>query len=466
MNQPYNDPAANPIGSLERLGIPVETILDPNVLSPGTAKSVHFRVSKPQGYSFQEVDDFVENIVVPSIDWFTNMLYHRDKAVHTLGTMLDQAETDIKNLNGQLQFAEYNSQIKKGIDLNADDKEVAALLDRLEAAESELARLRAGGAVVSDAPDTTELEKYIEQISAQYNELVEQYEVDTNELKRQLAAALENAGSATAEPAATIDPETQQYIEQLTTQYNELLERYETDTAALRAEAEANLAKAGALPSAADETDVAELNRYIEQISAQYQELVTQYETDTKALQAQIDERDAQISNLGSGTSTASGEVDPDTAAYIEQITAQYTELTEMYERDTKALQDKLDAYEGTDAAALNDYIEQITAQYGQLLEQYNLLVAEGGSDSTAVGRNDPLLEQENASLKSQVAALETQLAEARSAHPEDIEEEEETAEEAEARNTLKLQTEERNRNIDSSKYGNLPPGIRPDDLE
>jgi hypothetical protein len=358
MNNPFgNNSQAQqgeepPVGSLERRGIAVETLIDPNVLTPGAAKSVHFRVSKPSGYSFQEVDDFVTNIVIPSIEWYAQVLYQRDKVVHTLGAELDKAEVDIKNLKSQLQFAEYNSTIKEGIERNADDKEVAALMERLTTAEAELAALQAGG-----------------------------------------AGAVVGAALLPEETAAQI----------------------------------------------------AELEAYIAQITEQYNQLVAQYETDTAELQARIEALQAIVDAAENGTpdevaAAVAGDPagDEETAAHIAELEA---------------------------------YINQITEQYNQLLELYNELASSGGAegesaptpavDVDVVPKADYLaVVGENDMLRDQVAALLGKV--------EELEAESGlVGEEDDASGVprLPLATEERSAEVDTSKYGQLPPGIRPDDL-
>lgn len=249
--QPEKPDQGQALGSLERMGIAVETKIDEAILTPSMAKAIRFRVSKPSGYSFQEVDDFVTNIVTPSIDWLLQTIYQRDSVVHALGRTLDQAETDNLNLKGQLTFAEYNSQIKKGIEQNSDDKEVTALMNRLVAAEAELAEYKSGSTQPSEEPsdispsveENEELKKYAESVVEQYNELSERYTADTSSLQAQIEQLQEanqnnpttedNLKTSESELSSTDGSENaahikelEDYIENITKQYNELLEAY------------------------------------------------------------------------------------------------------------------------------------------------------------------------------------------------------------------------------------------------
>lgn len=118
-------------GSLERLGIPLETLPGEGVLTPGTVKAVRFRMSKPTGYAVKDVEDFVLDIVQPSLTWYSQALHQRDLAIHTLGEELDRAEVDLLNLRFQLQTTQYSARVEEGVALNQDDKEMAALLVQL-----------------------------------------------------------------------------------------------------------------------------------------------------------------------------------------------------------------------------------------------------------------------------------------------------------------------------------------------
>lgn len=405
-------------GSLEKRGIQVETAIDENVLSPSAAKSVRFRTSKPSGYAYSEVDDFVRNIVQPSIDWYAQTLYQRDKVVHFLGSELDKAETDITNLKSQIQFLEYNSRIEQGISQNADDKEMAALMSRLEVSEAEAASLRQQlENQQSFIPVENENEKdaYIEQLVAQYNELTERYTQDTTALQQQLQAAAE------ATVAQVGNPEQDAYVEQLTTQYNELMTRYTEDVAALQSQLDTALANQSNVSALTPEQEA-----YIEQVTNQYNELMTRYTEDTQALEAQL-----QAAILAqSTTAKESNEVglDEETSLYIEQITNQYNELMARYTEDVTALQSQLQEALSNSGPSTNDADEVLQAENAALKDE----LARTKAYVTQLDEYITLLEkragEQPVSSSASVAPVT----------PEPI--------------------------VDPT-YGQLPPGIRPDDL-
>jgi hypothetical protein len=448
-------------GSLEKRGIPVETTIDENVLTESTAKAVRFRAaqvpnsSKTYGYVFNEVDKFVEDIVIPSLAWYQTALHERDKTVHYLGDELDKAETDNLNLRNQIQYIEYNGQIKQGIQAGSDDKEMAALMQRLQDSNSQVESLRAQLAANGVEVDTSvspsalsniaeyetaiaERDAYIEQVTAQYNELYEQYQTDMAGLQEQI----DNAGTTgedTSELVALRD--------------------------ARIAELEAELANVPAIVPATEEAPdnsahVAELEAYIEQVTAQYNELYTQYQTDTAALQAKVDELEALKTNVAEVTA---GNPDADARiaeleAYIEQVTAQYNELYQRYEADIVNVPASSDDNGSAEQVTeLNAYIEQITAQYNALYAQYLELEANQvpSTNNAELGALKVELESE----KAKVSRLEAELAQY-----QDEEEEEE-----EKKPRIPLLTEQKDRtptnlpkNVDVNK---LPEGIRPDDL-
>lgn len=406
-------------GSLEKRGIAVETVIDENVLSPSTAKSVRFRTSKPSGYAYGEVDDFVRNIVQPSIDWYAQTLYQRDKVVHFLGSELDKAETDITNLKSQIQFLEYNSRIEQGISQNADDKEMAALMARLEVSEAEAASLRQqleNQQSFIPVENDSEKDAYIEQLVAQYNELTERYTQDTSALQAQLQAATE----ATSATASNTDQEA--YIEQVTTQYNDLMTRYNEDVASLQAQLDTALANQSNGATSSPEQDA-----YIEQITNQYNELMTRYTEDTQALETQL-----QAALLTQSTSAAEANgsgLDEETSLYIEQITNQYNELMTRYTEDVTALQSQLQDALSNSGPVTND--------------------------------SDEVLQAENTALKDELARTQAYVAQL----DEYITLLEKRAGEQPNTSGAPVSTPAVPEPIVDPTYGQLPPGIRPDDL-
>lgn len=445
-------------GSLEKRGISVETNIDENVLTESTAKAVRFRAaqvpnsSKTYGYVFNEVDKFVEEIVIPSLAWYQTALHERDKTVHYLGEELDKAETDTINLRNQIQYIEYNGQIKKGIEAGTDDKEMAALMQRLQDSEKTVASLRSQLNNAGVSPVTTiaeyetaleERDKYIEDVTNQYNDLYSQYQTDVAELQTKINENTSND-----------------------TDISGLLEERD----ALIVDLKAQLA---AVPSTVetvvDDAQVNELQAYIEQISAQYQELYTRYEEDTASLQAQINALEAEKSSISSSiplddNSSALNERIAELEAYIEQVSAQYQELYALYEKDIVNIpqnvgddNSSLLAERDAHIVELETYIQTITEQYTQLHGQYSELEASQvpSTNNAELGALKVELESE----KAKVSRLEAELAQ--------YQEEEE--EEQEEKPRIPLLTESKKQTPENLPIGidlkNLPEGIRADDL-
>lgn len=110
-------------GSLEQLGINVETQLPDGVLTPAESKGVRFTQTRP-GYHFREVEAYKEE-VDKTLDAYATVLHARDMDVYNLGAELDRARVDVANLRNQIEVYEYQGGIATE---NATDEEVATLL--------------------------------------------------------------------------------------------------------------------------------------------------------------------------------------------------------------------------------------------------------------------------------------------------------------------------------------------------
>jgi hypothetical protein len=152
-------------GSLERLGIPLETNPVEGVLTPASVKAARFRMSKPSGYAVKDVEDFILNIIQPTLEWYVQMLHQRDLAVHKLGAELDRTEVDLLNARYQIQSLEYGVKVQDGIALNQDDKEMSELLGRFK--ELETKYTEAAAMVEKLTKYSAEQDAYIDQILAE-----------------------------------------------------------------------------------------------------------------------------------------------------------------------------------------------------------------------------------------------------------------------------------------------------------
>jgi len=126
-------------GALERLGIPVETTPPDGVMTSGQARSVRFRIGRPQGYAFGDVESFIFDHIQPTLDWYANALHQRDLAVHRLGELVDKLEVDLQNANAQLDNKQYNEALGVAVDMAETEDETDILLARIKDLERQLA---------------------------------------------------------------------------------------------------------------------------------------------------------------------------------------------------------------------------------------------------------------------------------------------------------------------------------------
>lgn len=139
-------------GALERLGIPVETTPPDGVMTSGQARSVRFRIGRPQGYAFGDVESFIFDHIQPTLDWYANALHQRDLAVHRLGELVDKLEVDLQNANAQLDNKQYNEALGVAVDMAETDDETDVLLARIKELERALAAAQQNQSDAVNAP--------------------------------------------------------------------------------------------------------------------------------------------------------------------------------------------------------------------------------------------------------------------------------------------------------------------------
>lgn len=125
-------------GALERLGIPVQTTPPEQILIAGKAKSIRFRVSRPHGYSYGDVESYQFDYVIPTLEWYASTLHQRDLAVHKLGELVDKLEVDLLNTKAQLDNKDYNEAIGMAVETSEQDGEMEALLIKVENLQAQL----------------------------------------------------------------------------------------------------------------------------------------------------------------------------------------------------------------------------------------------------------------------------------------------------------------------------------------
>jgi hypothetical protein len=139
-------------GALERLGIPVQTTPPEQILIAGKAKSIRFRVSRPHGYSYGDVESYQFDYVIPTLEWYAETLHQRDLAIHKLGELIDKLEVDLLNTKAQLDNKDYNEAIGLAVETSEQDEEMEALLIRVETLQKQLNQANAALEEAQTAP--------------------------------------------------------------------------------------------------------------------------------------------------------------------------------------------------------------------------------------------------------------------------------------------------------------------------
>lgn len=269
-------------GALERLGISVQTTPPENILIAGKARSTRFRVSRPHGYSYGDVESYQFDFVIPTLEWYADALHERDLAVHKLGELVDKLEVDLENTKAQLDNKDYNEAIGLAVEDHEQDAEIEALMQRVQALQTALDQANEALASAEQAPISSPdgetsytHDEVVGFISSAVEEAEkakdEQYAAYLAQKDSEFAALLEDAKAAAREEAAATAP-TGYTEEEVTTaiqsavseavsesvakavaetekakdaQYSMLLEAQATALSAAEAKAAANLAPTG-----------------------------------------------------------------------------------------------------------------------------------------------------------------------------------------------------------------------------
>lgn len=200
-------------GALERLGIPVETIPPENVLTSGQARSIRFRVSRPQGYAYGDVESFIFEYLLPTLEWYANALHQRDLAVHKLGELADILEVNNMNLQAQLDNKEYNEALGIAIEEDEKSSDIDILIARIKELEAQIA---SGGAPEEgEYYSREEVEQYI--AAAEEAAAANATAAATAGYQQQLSAAVAEAVAAKEAELSQQQPEGYYTAEQVQT---------------------------------------------------------------------------------------------------------------------------------------------------------------------------------------------------------------------------------------------------------
>lgn len=140
-----------PQGSLEQLGIHVETQLPQGVMSPADSKGVRFTQTRP-GYHFREVEAYKE-AVDNTLENYVALLHARDMDVYNLGAELDRARIDILNLRHQIEVYEYKGGVAEA---DATDEEVQTLLNNNAMLQAKIEELEEANKAMSEWAEVAE----------------------------------------------------------------------------------------------------------------------------------------------------------------------------------------------------------------------------------------------------------------------------------------------------------------------
>lgn len=188
--------AANQENALQARGINPQTELPDSVTLSGDATSVRFHSSrKVGGYVKKEVDEYIVNVIAPSLEWFKSALEARDQEVYRLGKGIDELEQTISNLNRDIETVNMNNMILSSKRDNEDDKEMSALMNQNMELRRQIEELSLRGPVDSGEYDSL-IESYRQNEEA-YNSKINEMTEDMQRLEASLLAA-QNAG--TSEP--------------------------------------------------------------------------------------------------------------------------------------------------------------------------------------------------------------------------------------------------------------------------
>lgn len=131
-------PADENLGVLERKGIAVQTTPPEHILTAGKAKSIRFRVSRPHGYAYGDVESYQYDYVIPTLEWYAQTLHQRDLEVHALGEEMDRLEIDLANTKAQLDNKDYNEAVGLAVEEYEKDSEAEVLLIKLDSLQAQL----------------------------------------------------------------------------------------------------------------------------------------------------------------------------------------------------------------------------------------------------------------------------------------------------------------------------------------
>ena len=335
---------------LAQLKIPVEAPVDESVQTSGELSAVRFRISKPKGYLFEDVDKAFA-VAVETLKELEKALNGRDLDIHKLATHIDHLDTELQNQKYQLEIFKARGEIITDEDGNPLVVKGEVPVQDIEEIRNQLQQSKA---------HNKELEDWI----AQAQEHISELEAGTQSEESALPAAQETEAGGGEDKVAQLS----QDIQQLQTINEEQQEWITQAQEAFSAQEEAY--------------------NELKEENAALKEQLAQLESTTQA-----------ASGADSGLSDEERESYRALQEWSEQAQESFSALEENYNQAQEAANAL-----GTELQARNDYISELD-KYIDELEAYAQQVQEEAQK--ALNQQASAQQQPEAQASAQVSAAE-----------------------------------------------------------
>lgn len=391
---------------LTLLNVEAETELPENIKTSGQLASAQFRISRPTGYLYTDVDAAFEE-AVNTVKYYEQIIYRRDLDIHKLATEVDRKNTDLTNMQFQLEAYRTKGKVVVGDDGNpivvtgeVEVKDYDELQRKYETLQSTYDQLEQWATQVQ--PYIEKLEKNqrqenatvplpttpVQPNSAENSAESERLAQENAELQARIdellaqISGLQAAGSSTAQAAgAPLGDEERQQLEALKTWASEVQVEY----------------------SRMEQT-LEEANSSYEELSVQVQSLTSEVErlqSENESLTAEVTRLTQENESLTAEVQRVSGEnvsLNQGLTTLTEENTTLAAELERASSADSAAAQELQDLTSAH--AALSQDVERLTAENTTLTQEVTRLSGENESLSQSVEQ----LTADNTALHENIA--------------------------------------------------------------